>query len=84
MATRSRFLSATLPSAIVTGINGEAVSSAVGSGNQLWLGSVSARYFARDIVRIDITAESEVPEIPQSPADVNQPNVGVLSAEVAQ
>ena len=71
-------------SIIVTGINGESVSSAVGSGNQLWLGSVSARYFARDIVRIDITAESEAPEIPQSPADVNQPNVGVLSAEVAQ
>ena len=66
-------------SIIVTAINGEDASSAVGCSNQLWLGSTSARSFARDIVSIEITHEEHPPSAPGAQESANLPNVGVLS-----
>lgn len=66
-------------SIIVTEVNGEPASDAVGCSNQLWLGSTAARSFARDIVSIDITREQNPPAAPGAPDDANLPNVGALS-----
>ena len=68
-------------SIIVTGVNGEASSDAVGCANQLWLGSTSARSFARDIVAVDITKEANPPAAPGAAAAT--PNVSVLDAQSA-
>lgn len=65
-------------SIIVTQVNGENAADAVGCANQLWLGSTSARSYARNIVEIRITAEAEPPLAPGMSEDANQPNVGVL------
>lgn len=51
-------------SLIVRSVNGEAAESAVGGVNQLWLGSTSARYFARDIVSIELRCEQTPPDPP--------------------
>lgn len=67
-------------SVIVTSINGENASDALGCQNQLWLGATSARMFVRDVVSIVITCEDEVPAAPGTDG-YNQPNVGVISGE---
>ncbi|MEG0126359.1 MAG: molybdopterin-dependent oxidoreductase [Raoultibacter sp.] len=69
-------------SIIVTGVNGEQASEAVGCENQLWLGSTAARSFARDIVAIEITHEATPPAAPGAPVSANAPNVGVLAGSV--
>lgn len=68
-------------SIIVTAINDEAAKDAVGCTNQLWLGSTSARSFARDIVAIDITSEANPPAAPGATSVT--PNVGVSAARSA-
>lgn len=69
---------------VVSRVNGEACSDALGCANQLWLGGSSARTFARDIVEVRITAEDEAPAAPGAPRDANLPNVSVLAGgEVA-
>lgn len=64
-------------SLIVTMMNGDEASDAVGCANQLWLGSTAARSFARDVVEISITKEAEAPDAPGANPDANTPNVGV-------
>ena len=72
------------PSMVVYALNGEELSGSVGGANQLWLGSTSARYFARNVVevRVETRDESEVPPVPGSPeagdAYANVPNVAVV------
>lgn len=68
---------------IVFDVNGSPIVESMGGTNQLWLGSTSARYFARDIVSITLEAraEADVPAAPGSgdagDAAANLPNVGV-------
>ena len=66
-------------SIIVSTINGEDTSSAIGCSNQLWLGSTSARAFIRDVVSIEITHETTSPPAPGAPNQTNLPNVGVTA-----
>ena len=66
-------------SLIVTAVNGDPASSAIGCSNQLWLGSTAARSFARDVVEISITKEAEPPAAPGASAQANMPNVGVTA-----
>lgn len=69
---------------VVSRVNGEACSDALGCANQLWLGGSSARAFARDIVEVRITEEAEVPVAPGAAEGANLPNASVLAgAEVA-
>ena len=69
---------------VVSRVNGEACSDALGCANQLWLGGNAARAFARDIGEVRITAEAEVPAMPGASEGANLPNVSVLAgAEVA-
>lgn len=69
---------------VVSRVNGEACSDALGCANQLWLGGSSARAFARDIVEVRITEEAEVPAVPGTPEGANLPNASVLvGTEVA-
>jgi len=53
----------------------------MGGSNQLWLGSTSANYFARDIVAITLEERQTPPPSPSSDearaAYANLPNVGV-------
>lgn len=67
-------------SIIVSQVNGEDAIDAIGCSNQLWLGSTSARAFARDIVAIEFSIQDEDPAVPQAP-NLNQPNVGVQASE---
>ena len=66
---------------IVFDVNGSPIAESVGGTNQLWLGSTSARYFARDIVSITVETREEPPADPGSEragdAYANLPNVGV-------
>ncbi len=68
---------------IVFDVNGSPLVESIGGTNQLWLGSTSARYFARDIVSIALEerAEADIPPAPGSneagDAYANLPNVGV-------
>lgn len=66
---------------IVFDVNGSPIEQTVGGSNQLWLGSTSARYFARDIVSIRVETRDEVPAAPGTEeagdAISNLPNVGV-------
>lgn len=68
---------------IVFDVNGSPIVESMGGTNQLWLGSTSARYFARDVVSITLEAraEADVPAAPGSgeegDAAANLPNVGV-------
>lgn len=70
-------------SLIVCGINGEPVENSVGGTNQLWLGSTSARYFARDVVSITLEDRETPPPAPGTDeagdAYANVPNVSVLA-----
>lgn len=73
---------------IVFDVNGSPIAESMGGVNQLWLGSTSARYFARDIVSITVEQRDEVPAAPgagdAADASVNLPNVGVFfGGEVA-
>lgn len=66
---------------IVFDVNGSPLIESVGGTNQLWLGSTSARYFARDIVRITLEERETPPPAPGSDEAgdeyANLPNVGV-------
>lgn len=73
---------------IVFDVNGSPIAESVGGANQLWLGSTSARYFARNIVAITVEARDEVPAAPDADAAegdfANLPNIGVdFGGEVA-
>lgn len=69
---------------VVSRVNGEACSDALGCANQLWLGGSSARAFARDIVEVRITEEAQVPAVPGAAEGANLPNASVLvGSEVA-
>ena len=62
---------------IVFDVNGSPIAESVGGTNQLWLGSTSARYFARDIVSIRVETRDEMPVAPDATSAANLPNVGV-------
>ncbi len=62
---------------IVFDVNGSPIEQTMGGSNQLWLGSTSARYFARDIVSIRVETRDELPATPEAGAADNLPNVGV-------
>ena len=67
---------------IVFDVNGTPLAESVGGTNQLWLGSTSANYFARDVVAITLEERETPPPSPSSDeareAYANLPNVGVL------
>ena len=67
---------------IVTVVNGEELSEAVGCSNQLWLGNTSARAYVQDIVAIEFSIEDEVPAAPGQ-AGADAPNIGVTNGYVA-
>lgn len=66
---------------IVFDVNGAPLAESVGGTNQLWLGSTSANYFARDIVTITLEERKTPPPSPSSDearaAYGNLPNIGV-------
>lgn len=64
-------------SIIVSQVNGEDAAEAIGCSNQLWLGSIAARAFVRDVVSIEFSVLDEEPAVPSTPKNVNQPNIGV-------
>lgn len=73
---------------IVFDVNGSPIAESMGGTNQLWLGSTSARYFARDIVSITVESRQTPPPDPGSDeagdAYANLPNVDVsFGGEVA-
>lgn len=73
---------------IVFDVNGAPLAETVGGTNQLWLGSTSANYFARDVVAITLECRETPAPSPLSEeareAYENLPNVGVLlGGEVA-
>ena len=63
-------------SLIVFEVNGAPIGDSVGGANQLWLGSTSARYFARDIVSVGFEARDVVPAAPGAQGSV-VPNVSI-------
>lgn len=70
-------------SLIVHNVNGEAIGDSIGGVNQLWLGSTSARYFARDVVAVTLEQRETPPPAPgtEEAGDTyaNLPNVSVQS-----
>ncbi len=66
---------------VVYDVNGAPLAETMGGSNQLWLGSTSANYFARDIVAITLEERQTPPPSPSSDearaAYANLPNVGV-------
>ena len=64
------------------GVNDSPIARTVGGANQLWLGSTSARYFAKNIVSITVETRDEAPAAPGSEEAgdtyANLPNVGVF------
>ena len=69
---------------IASAINGEDMGASVGGTNQVWLDGTAAKYFTRNVVSIEVTAEDVAPAVPGSedaPEDqyVNRPNVGILA-----
>ena len=69
---------------IASAINGEDLGASVGGTNQVWLDGTAAKYFTRNVVSIEVTAEAVAPAIPGSedaPEDqyVNRPTVGILA-----
>lgn len=69
-------------SIIVTTVNDEDATSAIGCSNQLWLGSTAARLFSQNIVEIRLTAEENPPAAPGAQG-ANQPNVAVTFGSAA-
>ena len=71
-------------SVIVDTINNEPMREVLGSSNQLWLGSTSARYFSRDIVKIELQIRDEAPAVPDAAAEGLQvPHVSLVKATPA-
>lgn len=66
---------------LVFAVNGSPLVESVGGVNQLWLGSTSARYFARDVVSITLEERETPPPAPGTSAAgdacANLPNVGI-------
>lgn len=64
---------------IASALNGAPLEDSIGGTNQLWLGSTSAFYFARDIVSIDIETRQTPPPAPgtEEAERANLPNVSV-------
>lgn len=66
---------------IVFDVNGSPINESIGGANQLWLGSTSARYFARNIVSITVESREEIPAVPGSEDSgdeyANLPNIGI-------
>ncbi len=62
---------------LVFAVNGSPLIDSVGGTNQLWLGASSAKYFARDIVAINLEERDVLPDAPDSDTAANLPNVGV-------
>lgn len=66
---------------IVFNVAGSPIVESMGGANQLWLGSTSGNYFARDIVSITVEQRDVVPAAPGTPEAgddyANLPNVGV-------
>lgn len=66
---------------VVYDVDGAPLAETMGGSNQLWLGSTSANYFARDIVAITLEERQTPPPSPSSDearaAYANLPNVGV-------
>ncbi len=66
---------------IVFNVAGSPIVESMGGANQLWLGSTSANYFARDIVSITLEQRDEAPAAPGTPEAgveyANLPNIGV-------
>lgn len=60
-------------------LNDEPLAGSVGGTNQLWLGSTSANYFARNVVELRVEARAQAPEMPR--LGENMPNVGVVEGE---
>ena len=62
-------------------INNQGLSDSVGGTNQLWIDSTAAKYFTRNIVSIELTAEDEAPAVRYEDAPdsqyTNRPNVGI-------
>ena len=50
---------------LVYNVNGQELKSTDGSSAQLWMPETVARYFTRDIMNIEFTAEEKVPDIQQ-------------------
>ncbi len=65
-------------SIIVTVVNGEELSEAVGCSNQLWLGNTAARAYVQNIAAIEFSAEDVLPTAPGKPG-ADAPNVGVTN-----
>ena len=65
-------------------INDEDLSASVGGNNQLWMMKTPANYFVRDIIKIVVTDEDEIPAAPGT-TDVhpNSPNAGILAGSQA-
>lgn len=66
---------------VVYDVNGAPLAETMGGSNQLWLGSTSANYFARDIVVITVEERQTPPPSPASDearaAYANLPNIGI-------
>lgn len=66
---------------VVFNVAGAPIVESMGGANQLWLGSTSANYFARDIVSIRAEHRDVVPAAPGTPeagdSYANLPNIGV-------
>ena len=74
---------------VVSEINGEGLSSSVGGTNQLWIDAAAAKYFTRNVVAIELTAQEVAPDTPgteDAPDDqyVNRPNAGITKAASMQ
>lgn len=72
---------------IVFDVNGSPIAKSVGGANQLWLGSTSAKYFARNIVSISLEVRDILPEAPSANDagdNANLPNVGIYFGGVVQ
>lgn len=74
-------------SLIAYAVNGEELPDLTGGMNQLWLGSTSARYYARDVTAITFESRQTPPPAPgtEEAGDIyaNIPNIGVSGAEEA-
>lgn len=64
-------------------VNGDDISLVMGGANQLWIPGIPAKYFLRDIVKIEFSEEDELPKLPSFEDDgvdyTNRPNVGAKS-----
>ena len=69
-------------------INGENIADVMGCSNQLWIPGFPAKYFIRDIAKIDFTHEDEVPPLPDFTDDghdyTNRPNVSCKAEYVGR